>query len=375
MHHCCVSSPLSAAAADLARGDVTELLSASEFAFKKMLEGFARQQASRGLRDRTISNRDYCVRRFAEFCGTYPWEWTAADLEEFSMHLLNASPPIAVSSVRSYQNTIAAFCAFANDPDYGWPEVLVERWQATVAQISTPWNTVRHLADFEGKPARRPFTYEELQVLFDTADERFHDVSERKTKGALAALRDSQMLKTTYAFGLRRAEVVGLQLHDLHHNHSVPHWGRFAALHVRFGKAMRGGPPRRRTVFAVVQFAWAVEGLRHWVDVVRPHFPNAANQPTLWPTERGTAVTPRYLDDRFSAIRDAAGLDPALTLHSLRHSYVTHLIEHGYSERFVQEQVGHRHASTTTIYTAVSDDYKRRAISAALERITKEVAR
>ncbi|MGA5135282.1 tyrosine-type recombinase/integrase, partial [Streptomyces olivoreticuli] len=36
-----------------------------------------------------------------------------------------------------------------------------------------------------------------------------------------------------------------------------------------------------------------------------------------------------------------------------RHSYVTHLIEDGWDPRFVQEQVGHEHASTTAIYTCV----------------------
>lgn len=363
----------SVAAAALERGQVTELQTAPEFAVRKMLDGWSRQQRSRGLRAETVAARVAGVERFAAFCGTYPWEWAPSDLEDFTVHLLSEPRPMAISTARQYQNTIASFCDYAADPDYGWPEALRDRWQAAVTQISTPWNSVRHLTDYEGKATRRPFTYEELQHLFDTADARFEDAVGRQTKGALAALRDSQMVKTTYAFGLRRREVVSLQVHDLHHNSAVPAWGRFAAIQVRFGKAAGGGPPRRRTVLAVPEFSWAVEGLRYWVESCRPLFACADAHPTLWPTERGTAVSPRYLDGRFAAIRDAAGLDPALTLHSLRHSYVTHLIEHGYAERFVQEQVGHRHASTTTIYTAVSDDYKRRAVSTALARMTKEV--
>ncbi|MEV0855318.1 tyrosine-type recombinase/integrase [Nocardia fluminea] len=43
-------------------------------------------------------------------------------------------------------------------------------------------------------------------------------------------------------------------------------------------------------------------------------------------------------------IRDDLGLDKDLTPHCLRHSYVTHLIEHGADPKFVQEQVGHRFA-------------------------------
>ena len=68
-------------------------------------------------------------------------------------------------------------------------------------------------------------------------------------------------------------------------------------------------------------------------------------------------------------LRDEAGLDPALTLHCLRHSYVTHLIEFGYPERFVSEQVGHAYASTTAIYASVSNDFKHKTLRAALARV------
>jgi site-specific recombinase XerD len=66
----------------------------------------------------------------------------------------------------------------------------------------------------------------------------------------------------------------------------------------------------------------------------------------------------RGLNAAFATARDLAGLDPVLDLHSLRHSYVTHLVEFDYPERFVQEQVGHAYASTTAIYTSVSDAYR-----------------
>ncbi|GAB2711462.1 hypothetical protein GCM10010442_34440 [Kitasatospora kifunensis] len=50
-----------------------------------------------------------------------------------------------------------------------------------------------------------------------------------------------------------------------------------------------------------------------------------------------------------------------------RHTYVTHLVEFDYPERFVQEQVGHRYASTTALYTGVSDEYRNRLLRRALE--------
>lgn len=95
----------------------------------------------------------------------------------------------------------------------------------------------------------------------------------------------------------------------------------------------------------------------------------AGDQPALWVTERLSRVALRYLDQRFAQLREEVGLEPDLTLHCLRHSYVTHLVEFGYPERFVQEQVGHAYASTTTIYTSVSNDFKNKTLQAALARV------
>jgi integrase/recombinase XerC len=56
-----------------------------------------------------------------------------------------------------------------------------------------------------------------------------------------------------------------------------------------------------------------------------------------------------------------------LDFHSLRRSYVTHLIEAGWDPLFVQHQVGHEHASTTAIYTCVSSDFRTRTLRRALD--------
>jgi len=70
---------------------------------------------------------------------------------------------------------------------------------------------------------------------------------------------------------------------------------------------------------------------------------------------------------RLHSIGRAAGLPKGLTLHCLRHSYVTHLIEDGFDALFVQQQAGHEYASTLAIYTSVSSDYKTRTLRAALD--------
>jgi site-specific recombinase XerD len=57
-----------------------------------------------------------------------------------------------------------------------------------------------------------------------------------------------------------------------------------------------------------------------------------------------------------------------LSLHGLRHSYVTHLLEFGYPELFVQKQVGHAYASTTSIYSHVSDEFRTTLIQRSLDR-------
>jgi integrase/recombinase XerC len=66
--------------------------------------------------------------------------------------------------------------------------------------------------------------------------------------------------------------------------------------------------------------------------------------------------------------RDALGLPAELGPHCLRHSYVTHLVEDGFDPLFVQQQVGHTWASTTALYTGVSNDFKNRALRTALDR-------
>jgi site-specific recombinase XerD len=73
------------------------------------------------------------------------------------------------------------------------------------------------------------------------------------------------------------------------------------------------------------------------------------------------------IDHRFAACRAALGFPGGLDFHSLRRSYVTHLIEDGWDPLFVQHQAGHRHASTTAIYTCVSSDFRTRTLRRALD--------
>lgn len=334
--------------------------------FDAMLAGWTRQQQARLFADATIAAKVAAVRRFAAFAAfanEYPWAWTLSDVEEFWTEL--RSEGFSHPTLRAYQVRLRLFCDFVTDPAYGWADECLQRFGTHPVQVCTEANSAAHVAEYEGNPKRRPFTRDELQALFDHADAQVGKVVTGGRKGAVAAFRDAAALKVVYGWGLRRREAAMLDLPDWHPNPAAKQLGRFGALHVRYGKAMRGSPPRRRTVLSV--FPWAVEAVNQYLESVRPLLAGPKD-PAMWPTERGSRLSTRALNDRMATYRTAIGLPEELDLHALRHSYVTHLIEDGFPERFVSEQVGHAYAATTALYTNVSDDFKNRTLAKALGR-------
>ncbi|MEU4119047.1 site-specific integrase [Kitasatospora sp. NPDC028055] len=226
------------------------------------------------------------------------------------------------------------------------------------------WNSAVHRDEAEGEPERRAFTRPELEAFFDHADDQVLRVRGKGRKGWLPAFRDAVLFKTAYGYGLRRNETRMLDLTDFGRNPHAKEFGEYGTLLVRHGKAKRGSPPKRRSVLTVWQ--WTPDILDEWVTEVRPSMRHA-DAPGLWPSERGPRLGLQRLDSRFAAYRDALGLDPALEFHSLRRSYISHLLEDGYDALFVQQQVGHEYASTTAIYTCVSSDYRTRTLRRALD--------
>ena len=331
-----------------------------------MLEGWERQQRARFLQDRTIAARARLVRRLAEFSGQYPWQWNAAEIEAFFDSLRSGGRLAAASTARGYQVTLRLFLDYLTDARYGWGPVCEQRFGAAPAQVLDAWNTVAHRLDYEGRPGRRPLTYDEVQALLDAADGLARQARERGRKGGLTARRDAALLKCVYAFGLRRREACGLDLADLRRNPRAPAFGRYGALFVRWGKASAGSPPKRRTVLLVPEMDWVTEVLDQWLDEVRPLLVPGAH-PALFVTERRARLGLRGADVAFTRARAAAGLPGELDLHCLRHSYITHLLEFGYPERFVQDQAGHAHAATTAIYSGVGDEFRNRLLTRALQ--------
>ncbi|TQN32316.1 phage integrase family protein [Haloactinospora alba] len=336
--------------------------------YKAMLAGWARQQRTRYLKDSTVETRTAAVQRLERFSGQYPWEWGPAEVEEFIADLRSPGRrhPITVSTARGYENSLRLFMDYITDPRYGWPDICEAKFGRRPQQILHEWNTIAHTGDYEGRPGRRPLTYDEVQALFDAADGRAEQIRSRGRKGGLAAIRDAALLKVVYAFGLRRQEARGLDLADLRSNPQCREYGKFGGLYVRYGKSSRGGVPKRRTVLTVPEMDWIVDVLDHYVHEVRPLF-GPGKIPALWVTERRSRLSRRSASDAFETARQLAGLPGELDLHALRHSYVTHLVEFDYPERFVSEQVGHSYASTTAIYTGVSDAYRNRLLERSLK--------
>ena len=318
-----------------------------------MLAGWVRQQQTRFLNENgTIKRRVSLVRRLVEFTGAYPWEWAPADGEAFIAHLQSPgrAHPIAMSTGRGYETTLALFMEFATDRRYGWSQECLERFGQAPQQIFHEDNRVAHVTEYEGRPGRRPLTYDEVQALFDAADGRVEQARSRGRKGALTAMRDSALLKTVYAYGLRRNEARMLDLPDLRRTPKAPQYRQYGGVFVRYGKASNGSPPKRRTVLTVPEMDWIVDVLDHWVTEIRPLL-SPGSLPALFVTERAGRMSLRGLDNAFEQSRADAGLPQEADLHALRHSYVTHLVEFDYPEKFVSLQVGHAYASTTAIYT------------------------
>lgn len=339
------------------------LLHPEEQVFEAMLEGYANQQRARNLAYSTIQNREHQLRAFTHHAEAFPWLWSSHLADEWFSDL-RAVRHIARSTVRGYQVAIRGFCAYLTDPAYGWASECEQRFGTHPIQVIHEVNAAAHVADSEAEPARRAFTRAELQTLFDYADDEVARKRALGRKGWLSAFRDATIFKIAYGYGTRRNETRMLDAADFGRNPDGPEFGEYGVCFIRHGKAQRGSPPKRRSVLAV--WGWTTEVLEQWFSEVRPSF-GSHNNPAAWPSERGPRVDAQQLNKRLSAYRDQLGMDPALDFHSLRRSYVTHLIEDGWDPRFVQEQVGHDHASTTSIYTCVSSDYRTRTLRRALD--------
>jgi integrase len=264
------------------------LLRPEEQVLAAMLEGWGNQQTARNLAFGTVEARARTVRAFAAHAEAFPWRWTPAMVDEWCTDL-RAVRGVRRSTLRGYQNAVRVFCDYLTDPAYGWAGECEKRFGTYPVQVVHEWNTAVHVQDAEGDPAKRAFTIDELQALFDHADEQVTRIRAAGRKGWLPAFRDAVLFKTAYAFGLRRNETRMLDVADFGRNPHAAEFGDYGVCYVRHGKAMTGSAPKRRSVLTV--WDWPVDILTEWVSDFRSLLAVEGN-PALWPSERPAGRAP-----------------------------------------------------------------------------------
>jgi integrase/recombinase XerC len=279
---------------------------------EQMLEGWRNQQLARNLAFATINGREAEIRRFVAAVAAFPWRWSAQMVDDW-LSDQRAVKHLRQSTIRSKAITVKLFCDYVTDPAYGWPEECWERFGTHPVQVCHRWNTAAHVQEAEGQPRLRAFTVEELQALFDCADEMVVTTRAQGRKGWLSNYRDATLLKVAYAWGLRRREVQMLDVTDFGTNPAAPQFGRLGVIRVRHGKAMKGSAPKPRSVLSV--FGWAADCLEEWLDEVRPLLGSNSNS-ALWPTERGGRVSYSRIEQHFRTVSREVGLDRQVTFHS-----------------------------------------------------------
>jgi integrase/recombinase XerD len=154
--------------------------------------------------------------------------------------------------------------------------------------------------------------------------------------------RDRAMLELAYSAGLRVSEWIGIGLTDLMLDHGL----------VRvLGK---GGKER-----VVPIGRSAVGAVALYLRELRPRLERGDGKGRLFLNARGRPLSRMGAWGILRKHVEAAGITEAVTPHTLRHSFATHLLEGGADLRAVQEMLGHADISTTQIYTHVDREYLR----------------
>ena len=166
---------------------------------------------------------------------------------------------------------------------------------------------------------------EQIDSLLDSID-----------KTSLSGKRDDALFELVYSCGLRISEVCTLKLANLHLEE------RLILVH---GK----GDKERLVPFG----DRAYEKILVYLNEVRPELVKGRNVAEVFVNYRGEPISRKGVWKRFKELEALSGVEAKV--HTLRHSFATHLLQGGADLRSVQELLGHSDLSTTTIYTHVTD--------------------
>ncbi|MCG3138447.1 MAG: Tyrosine recombinase XerD [Phycisphaerae bacterium] len=153
--------------------------------------------------------------------------------------------------------------------------------------------------------------------------------------GTLLGARDRAMLEIMFSTGVRVSELVDLRLNDIDF----------------VGECIRvRGKGRKERISPVSPSA--LNALRRYIEVRQRDLRSLQfNQEMLFINKHGQRLSTRSVRRKLDKYLIKAGLDPAVSPHTLRHSFATHMLNNGADLRSVQELLGHRSISTTQIYT------------------------
>ena len=140
-----------------------------------------------------------------------------------------------------------------------------------------------------------------------------------------------------YASGLRVSELVELKLVNLSLADGVV-------------RVMGKGSKERLVPFGDEARRW----LESWLQAARPELLEGRRSDALFVTVRAAAMSRQMFWNLVKKYALAAGIRLAISPHTLRHAFATHLLNHGADLRAVQLLLGHADISTTTIYTHVA---------------------
>ena len=163
-----------------------------------------------------------------------------------------------------------------------------------------------------------------------------------------AGLRDRSILETLYSTGIRVSELVGLNMDHIDHIGGVIKvFGK--------GKKERIVPIGER----------ALQAIRDYLKARRPV---AKDSKALFFNKNGGRLTDRSIRRIVNKYITKASIQQKISPHTLRHSFATHMLDHGADLRSVQELLGHANLSSTQIYTHITTERLKSAYSKAHPR-------
>lgn len=177
-----------------------------------------------------------------------------------------------------------------------------------------------------GRPLPKALTEDEIESLIKAPD----------THTSLG-LRDRAMLELLYATGLRVSELIGLRMLQVNLRQGVV-------------RTLGKGNKERLVPMGETSVHW----LEKYLHDSRPDLLRGRVSEYLFLTQRGASMSRQAFWYVIRRHAQHAGIHKALSPHTLRHSFATHLLNHGADLRVVQMLLGHSDLSTTQIYTHVA---------------------